>query len=248
LIQQDERVGPAGREPDMAQASARRLGRRSTRPLSTAEAALVATLAYLLLLIGLTGARLDRASAADAGTAAGAVPVADSRPAAAIHGLAECVGPNTTSYSYASAPGVVEPLAFGPPVQPPGGFTRSAVNGVLIERLCYRPDRRLYAAIDAVVNGRDPNRPLTRAEWSAGVTSFVTKDARFVDAQVVSRTVRARTPTFGVRARPGADPLVLRTRLKRTDTGRYLLLPVRSASGRVVTLMLRLRCGFQPVL
>jgi hypothetical protein len=41
---------------------------------------------------------------------------------------------------------------------------------------------------------------------------------------------------------------VLRTRLKRTDTGRYLLLPVRSASGRVVTLMLRLRCGFQPVL
>ena len=228
--------------------SAGRLGRRSIRPLSTAEAVLVAALAYLLLLIGLTGARLDRASAADAGTAAGTVPVADSRPATGMRGLAACVGSDTTPYSYASAPGVVEPLAFGPPVQPAGGFTPGAVNGVLIERLCYRPDRRLYAAIDAVVNGRDPNRPLSRAEWSAGATSFVTQDARFVEAQVVNRTVRARTPTFGMRARAGADPLVLRTRLKRTDTGRYLMLPVRSASGRVVTLMLRLRCGFQPVL
>ena len=50
-----------------------------------------------------------------------------------------------------------------------------------------------------------------------------------------------------MRVRPGADPLVLRTRLSRPTTSRFLVLPVRSAGGAAVTLTLRLSCGFQPV-
>ncbi len=237
---------------------------RAARPLSTAEAVLVATLGYLVLLISLTGARIARESDAEPVTEVLAVrPVAQVQPAAAARAAPAptCVGPTTVPYSYAAAPGVVEPLAFGPPVEPTGPRSAAAVNGVLIQRLCggpttpggpvRGPDRRLFAAIDAAVNDRDPNRPLTQAQWAAGVDQFIIRDGLFTDAQVVTRTVPAGAPTFGMKVvsrTPGVDPVVVRTRMARADTSRYLLLPVRSASGRVVTLTLRLRCGFQPVL
>lgn len=331
------------------------MARAQARPVSTAEAALATTFAYLVLLISLTGARIadqdteapppaaadaptfqlrlaaltehtplaarpappaasadqaaagagpadpnttrpgaapadrgatpaDRGAApADPGAAPagqgaapadrGAVPAGQGAAPAAGDGSAgaagagraapnpTCVGARTVPYSNATAPGIVEPLAFGPPVEPSGPLSAAAVNGVLIQRLCggpatpggavRAPDRRLFAAIDAAVNGRDPNRPLTRAQWAAGVDRFVIRDGLFVDARVVTRTVPAGTPTYGMKVvsrAPGADPVVVRTRMARADTSRYLLLPVRSATGRVVTLTLRLRCGFQPLL
>jgi hypothetical protein len=231
------------------------------RPLSTAEAVLVATLGYLVLLIALTGARIARESEEPTEVLAVA-PVARVRPLAARTApVPTCVGPGTVPYSYAAAPGVLEPLAFGPPAEPAGPLSVAAVNGVLIQRLCggptapggpvRGPDRRLFAALDAVVNDRDPNRPLTRAQWAAGVDRLVIRDGLFVDARVVTRTVAAGTATFGMKVvsrEPGVDPVVIRTRMAHPDTSRYLLLPVRSASGRVVTLTLRLRCGFQPAL
>jgi hypothetical protein len=220
-------------------------------------------LAYLLLLISLAAARLF--GGGDGSAAQGFRPVAVTRPATvAIRPVdrfaaqATCVGPRTVPYAYAAAPGVVEPLAFGPPVEPAGALSPAAVNGVLIQRLCggpetaggpvRPPDRRLFAAIDAAVNGTDPNRSLTRAQWASGVDEFISRDGRFVDARVETRTFRAGTATFGMRPRAGADPLVIRTRLAHDDTSRYLALPVRADDGRVVTLTLRLRCGFQPVL
>jgi hypothetical protein len=145
-------------------------------------------------------------------------------------------------------------------VEPAGPRSTAAVNGVLIQRLCggpaeaggpvRAPDRRLFAAIDAVVNGRDPNRSLTQAQWAAGVDRLVSRDGMFVDARVVTRTVAAGTATFGMRVvsrDPRTDPGVIRTRLAHADTGRYLVLPVRRANGQVVRVVLRLRCGFQPV-
>lgn len=234
------------------------------RPLSATEAALAATFAYLLLLISLVGTRLgerpdapplrvvadSRAIDVRAGTAP--VPLAG-------FAAASCVGPRTVSYAYARAADGTERLAFGPPAEPAGPLSAAAVNGVLIQRLCggpetaggpvRAPDRRLFTAIDAAVNGTDPNRPLTRAEWAAGVDRLVTRDGQFVRSRVVTRTTRAGTGTYGMQVRPGdADPLVLRTRLIREDTSRYLLLPVRARDGREVTLTLRLRCGFQPIL
>jgi hypothetical protein len=219
-------------------------------------------LAYLLLLISLAAARLFGADAAPASQ--GLRPLAATKPATvAIRSIdrfaaeATCVGPRTVPYAYAAAPGVVEPLAFGPPVEPSGSLSPAAVNGVLIQRLCggpetpggpvRAPDRRLFAAIDAAVNGTDPNRPLTRAQWASGVDEFIREDGRFVDATVETRTFRAGTATFGMRPRVGADPVVIRTRLAHDDTSRYLLLPVRARNGGEVTLTLRLRCGFQPV-
>jgi len=239
----------------MAQSGAR-------RPLSRAEAAMATLLAYLILLISLAAARLFGADepartlrpVAETRTTVVAVRALDQRVAVA----GSCVGPRTVPYAYAAAPGVVEPLAFGPPVEPSGALSPAAVNGVLIQRLCggpetpggpvRPPDRRLFAAIDAAVNGGDPNRPLTRAQWASGVDGFISRDGRFLDASVETRTFRAGTPTFGMRPRAGADPLVIRTRLAHDDTSRYLLLPVRARDGRIVTLTLRLRCGFQPVL
>ena len=236
---------------------------RARRPLSTAEAAMVTLLAYLILLISLVAARLFGGHDP---TVQALRPVAETRAAttaADVRSLnrlvaeSTCVGPHTVPYSYASAPGVAEPLAFGPPVEPSGQLSPAAVNGVLIQRLCggpetaggpvRAPDRRLFAAIDAAVNGTDPNRTLTQAQWANGVNQFITRDGRFVDARVETRTHRAGTSTFGMRPRAGADPLVIRTRLAHDDTNRYLLLPVRAHDGRVVTLSLRLRCGFQPV-
>ena len=234
---------------------------RARRPLSTAEAAMVTLLAYLILLISLVAARLFPVHEP---AVQGLRPVAETRVAAAavtplnrLVAAATCVGPHTGPYSYASAPGVTEPLAFGPPVEPSGQLSPAAVNGVLIQRLCggpetargpvRAPDRRLFAAIDAAVNGTDPNRSFTQAQWAAGVDEFITRDARFVDARVETRTYPAGTATFGMRPRAGADPLVIRTRLAHDDTNRYLLLPVRAHDGRVVTLSLRLLCGFQPV-
>ena len=237
------------------------MAKARARPLSTAEAVLIATLAYLVLLISLTGARIARGDAGeDSVTALPAVTrVAQVRSIVAST-ASTCVGPRTVSSANAAAPGVVEPLAFGPPVEPAGPRSAAAVNGVLIQRLCggptapggptRGPDRRLFAAIDAAVNDRDPNRPLTRAQWAAGVDRLVTEDGQFVDARVETRTVAAGTPTFGMRVvsrDPSVDPVVVRTRLAHADTSRYLVLPVRAASGRVVTLVLRLRCGFQPV-
>ena len=226
---------------------------------------MAAAFVYLVLLISLAGARLARdpqdarpllriVSDSRAGvSAAGAAPLRAFAPAAT------CVGPDTAPYAHANSPGLKERLAFGPPVEPTGPLSAAAVNGVLLARLCggaetpggpvRGPDRRLFAAIDAAVNGTDPNRQLSRAEWAAGVDRLLTRDARFVDARVVTRTTRAATPTWGMRPRPGgADPAVLKTRLVRDDTSRYLVLPVRARDGRTVTLVLRLRCGFQPVL
>jgi hypothetical protein len=234
---------------------------RARRPLSTAEAAMVTLLAYLILLISLVAARLFAVHGPSAPTLR---PVAETKTAVAavaplnrLAAEATCVGPRTVPYSYASAPGVVEPLAFGPPVETSGQLSPAAVNGVLIQRLCggpervggpvRAPDRRLFAAIDAAVNGTNPNRSLTQAQWAAGVDEFITRDGQFVDARVENRTYRTGTPTFGMRPRASADPLVIRTRLAHDDTNRYLLLPVRANDGRVVTLTLRLRCGFQPV-
>lgn len=236
---------------------------RARRPLSTAEAAMVTLLAYLILLISLVAARLFGVQGP---TVAALRPVAETRAAttsAPVHQLnrlvaeSTCVGPHTVPYSYASAPGVTQPLAFGPPVEPSGQLSPAAVNGVLIQRLCggpetaggpvRAPDRRLFAAIDAAVNGTDPNRTLTQAQWATGVNQFVTHDGRFVDARVETRTYPAGTATFGMRTRAGQDPLVIRTRLAHGDTNRFLLLPVRAHDGRVVTLSLRLLCGFQPV-
>lgn len=233
------------------------MAKSEARPLSTVEAVLIAAFAYLVLLITLTGARIGRQGEPPAPSTLAVVRVADTRPAPAALRLraATCVGPRTGPYANAAAPGVTEPLAFGPPVGP---LSAAAVNGVLIQRLCggpatpggpYRgPDRRLFAAIDAAVNGTDPNRPLTRAQWAGGVDRLVTRDGLFVDARVVTRSVPRGAATFGMRVRAGADPLVIRTRLARPDTSRYLQLPVRTAKGGVVTLSLRLRCGFQPVL
>ena len=223
---------------------------------------MVTLLAYLLLLISLVAARLFGVHEP---TVAALRPVAEASAAASapIHQLnrlvaeSTCVGPHTVPFSYASAPGVAEPLAFGPPVEPSGQLSPAAVNGVLIQRLCggpqtaggpvRSPDRRLFAAIDAAVNGTDHKRALTQAQWASGVNQLVTRDGRFVDARVETRTYRAGTSTFGMRVRAGEDPLVIRTRLAHDDTNRYLLLPVRAHDGRVVTLSLRLRCGFQPV-
>ena len=218
--------------------------------------------AYLCLLISLAGARIARPGD-EPGRPALRV-VADTRyltavvaPIGALTAVASCVGPETVPYQNAAAPGITESMAFGPPVEPSGPLSPAAVNGVLIQRLCggpqtpggavRAPDRRLFAAIDAAVNGTDPNRQLTRAEWAAGVDRLVTRDGRFVDARVETRTVPAGTTTFGMRPRGSADPLVVRTRLAHDDTSRYLLLPVRARDGRVVPLVLRLRCGFQPV-
>lgn len=227
------------------------------RPLSRAEAFLAALLAYLILLIALVGTRLGGSDP---------VPqlrvVADSRaatvePIGRFAAAPSCVGTNTAPYVYAAAPGITESLAFGPPVEGPQPLSAAAVNGVLIQRLCggpqtpggpvRAPDRRLFAAIDAAVNGTDPNRRLSRAEWSVGVDRLVTRDGQFVSSRVETRTVRAGAGTYGMRTRPGADPAVIVTRLAHDDTSRYLLLPVRNRAGRVVTLTLRLRCGFQPV-
>jgi Na+-transporting methylmalonyl-CoA/oxaloacetate decarboxylase gamma subunit len=239
---------------------------RARRPLCTAEAVMITLLAYLILLISLAATRVfggheptvqalrPVAQTRAAGTATTAAAIA---PLNRLVGEATCVGAHTVPHSYASAPGVTEPLAFGPPVEPAGQLSTAAVNGVLIQRLCggqeraggpvVAPDRRLFAAIDAAVNGTDPNRTLTQSQWAAGVDEFITRDGRFVDARVETRPYRAGTATFGMQPRPGADPLVIRTRLAHDDTNRYLLLPVRAHDGRVVTLSLRLRCGFQPV-
>lgn len=227
------------------------------RPLSRAEAFLVGLLAYLILLIALAGTRLGGPDP---------VPrlrvVADTRstaiePIGRLVAPPSCVGPNTAPYVYAAAPGITESLAFGPPVEGAQPLSAAAVNGVLIQRLCggpvtaggpaRAPDRRLFAAIDAAVNGTDPNRQLSRAEWAAGVDRLVTRDGQFVNSRVETRTVRAGTGTYGMRPRAGADPTVIATRMAHDDTSRYLLLPVRNRAGQVVTLTLRLRCGFQPV-
>lgn len=237
------------------------MAKARARPLSTAEAVLAATFAYLVLLISLTGARIAREGGEPVSELPAVTRVAQTRPVTAITAAGSCVGPRTVPYPYAAAAGVSEPLAFGPSVEPAGPRSTAAINGVLIQRLCggpagpggpvRGPDRRLFAAIDAAVNGRDPNRTLSRTAWAAGVDRLVSRDGLFVDARVVSRTVAAGTPTFGMRVvsrAPGVDPVVIRTRLAHRDTSRYLLLPVRSATGRVVTVSLRLRCGFQPVL
>lgn len=227
------------------------------RPLSRAEAFLAALLAYLILLIALVGTRLGGSDPAPRLRVVADSRLATVAPIGRLLAPASCVGPETVPYPYAAAPGITESLAFGPPVEGSRPLSPAAVNGVLIQRLCggpvtpggpvRAPDRRLFAAIDAAVNGGDPNRQVSRAAWAAGVDRLVTRDGRFVDARVETRTVRAGTGTYGMAPRPGADPRVIATRMAHDDTSRYLLLPVRNRSGQVVTLTLRLRCGFQPV-
>ena len=197
------------------------------------------------------GAAAPGAAAPGTGSA-GAGAEAEGRAA----GAASCVGPGTVPRSYAGEPGVEAPLAFGPPVERDGVRTVEAVNGTLIQRLCggppdpgrpYRPpDRRLFVALDAVINGRDPNRALSRAQWAAGVDAFVTRDARWTRARIVTRDSPAGTRTYAMRTRPGADPLVEATRLAVPTRSRYLVLPVRRADGGETVLTLRLACGFQP--
>jgi hypothetical protein len=229
-------------------------------PLSAVETILVGSLTYLMLLISLAAARPHRS---DPPTRAPVIAtlVGASRPVAVPQRqvLAACITPRTVPESYATASGVRQRRAFGPPVEPtgaPGPTAVAEVNGELWHRLCggvgpaggrrHGPDRRLYVAIDAAVNRRDPNRVISRAEWAAGVTGFIARDALWDRARLVVRTAPRGTVTFAMRVRPGADPLVVRTRLAAPNRSSYLLLPVRSARGPIVPVMLRLSCGFQP--
>jgi hypothetical protein len=184
-------------------------------------------------------------------------PVGVPAPAAAAPGLVPtCVGPRTAPRSYAGGPGVEAPFAFGPPVEPGGPRMVETVNGTLIQRLCggiadagqaaRPPDRRLFVALDAVVNGRDPNRVISRAAWAAGVDDFITRQAQWTRARIVTRDAPVGTRTYAMRIRPGADPLVEPTRLLAPTRSRYLVLPVHRAAGGETVLMLRLACGFQP--
>lgn len=188
------------------------------------------------------GAEADAAAGSASGSAAGS---------AAGSAGSTCVGPGTRPRSYAGEPGVEAPLAFGPPVT---GAVET-VNGTLIQRLCgipqpgqpaRAPDRRLFVALDAVVNGRDPNRAIPRAEWAAGVDAFITRDAQWTRARIVTRAAPAGTRTYGMRVRAGQDPLVEPTRLRNATRSSYLVLPVSRAGGGETVLTLRLACGFQP--
>jgi hypothetical protein len=226
-------------------------------PLSAVETVLVVTFAYLLLLIGLVAARHGRQD--DPVQPRVVAMINAVRPVAVEqhHAQAPCVTAGTVPQSYADDPGVREPMAFGPPVEPNGPLSTAEVNGELWHRLCggigtpgglfHGPDRRLYVAIDAAVNGRDPNRVISHAEWAAGVARFISHDALWEQAKVVTKTVPRGTRTFGMQVRPNADPLVVRTALAAGHTSRYLVLPVRSTSGFIVAVTLRLPCGFQPI-
>jgi len=226
-------------------------------PLSAVETMLAGSLAYLVLLISLAVAR-HPVPAGSARTPVVATLLGAPRPVAVVQrqALTTCVTARTVPESYAAAPGVRQRLAFGPPVQATGPNAAAEVNGELWHRLCggvgmaggrpHRPDRRLYVAIDAVVNRRDPNRVVSQAEWAAGVARFIVHDALWDRARLVTRTAPRGAVTFGMGVRPGADPLVVRTRLAAANRSSYLVLPVRDAGGRVVTLTLRLPCGFQP--
>ena len=251
-----------------------------TWPLSAAETVLLATLSYLVLLIGLAGTRSgERADPAQPPPIATLLQA--ERPLAAVDGqaavpnhavpshavpshavpsqaMATCVTAGTVPYSYAAAPEAQRQRAFGPPAELRRTLSVAKINGELWRRLCggaavpggpvREPDRRLFVAIDAVLNRRDPNRAISRADWAAGVDRFISRDALWANARVVRRTVPRGAATFAMQVRPRGDPLVLRTQLSAPKTGRYLLLPARTASGSVQTLTLRLQCGFQPVL
>lgn len=249
------------------------LAKADTWPLSAVETILLATLGYLVLLIGLVVGRYVDAPEPGPGPplappapvlAAAAQPqrlVAAPQPvapAARVPVPSTCVPAGRRPQSYAGEPGLEHPQAFGPPVEAAGSPSVAEVNGELWRRLCggapspggrvHGPDRRLYVALDAAVNGRDPNRVVSRAQWAAGVDRFIARDALWDRARVVTMTVDPGTATYAMQVRPGnADPLVLRTRLRSGNTSRYLVLPVRAADGSVATLRLRLACGFQPV-
>jgi hypothetical protein len=241
-------------------------------PLSAVETILVGCLTYLMLLISLAAARPHRPGPPDLPDPPARLPVVAAlvgapRPVAVVQrsALAACVTARTVPESYATSPDARQRGAFGPPAVPTGGtgargslgpLGLAKVNGELWHRLCggvgaaggrpHAPDRRLYVAIDAAVNRRDPNRIISRAEWAAGVVRFIAHDALWDRARLVTRTAPRGTATFAMRVRPGADPLVLRTRLVAPNRSIYLLLPVRSASGWIVPITLRLSCGFQP--
>ena len=228
------------------------MARSQARPWTTVEAVLAAALAYVVLLVSLTGARIGRepefVPAPPAAVAV--VRVADVRPAAPAARQptqAQCVTEQTKPTHYAAAPGVVESLAFGPPVAASGSVAAASARGELSRRICYQPDPRLFTALDAAVNRRNPNRPLTREQWAEGTKSFVN---RALNPTLVTLTVPAGTRTYGMRVlRKGAAPVVVPTRLRRQETGSYLRLTVPpDAGGEPVLLTLRLRCGFQPVL
>jgi len=231
-------------------------------PMSSAETVLAGALAYILLLIGGAVARPGRLPAAAAAAPARVAALAAlPRPVAKVQRQAvtvvSCVGSRTEPQSYASSPGVQQRLAFGPPVEPTGPLTVPEINGELWHRLCggigfaggrfHGPDRRLFVGTDAAVKGRHHTRRHSRDDWAAGADQSIAHEAVWERARVVTLTPPPGTTTLGMRVRPGADPLVIRTSLAETATGRYLVLPVRSARGLIVTLTLRLPCGFQPV-
>jgi hypothetical protein len=235
----------------MTQPGRLRAPRDRDRPWTAAEAGLVVLLAYLVLLIALAGTRLGDGEPAVAAGPVGQRLVASTRTVAAP--AASCVGARTVPRSYAGDPGVESPQAFGPPVT---AGTVAAVNGTLIQRLCggpvepgaepRPPDRRLFVALDAVVDGGDPNRVLSRSSWASGVDAFVTERAQWTRARLVTRAAPVGTRTYAMVTRPGADPLVRATRLTIPTRSRYLVLPVRRAGGGETVLTLRLACGFQP--
>jgi hypothetical protein len=245
------------------------MAKADTWPVSAAETVLLAALSYVVLLIGLavtrSGERVEPAqpppiaTLLQAGHPVAAVGgQAGGSQAAGGQAVATCVTTQTVPYAYATAPEAQRQRAFGPPVEPDRPLTVAKINGELWRRLCggaavpggpvRGPDRRLFVAIDAVLNRRDPNRAISQAEWATGVERFISRDAIWANARVVRRTMPRGTATFAMQVRPRGDPLVLRTRLSAPKTGRYLLLPARTASGSVQTLTLRLQCGFQPVL
>lgn len=152
-----------------------------------------------------------------------------------------CIEAKEVPHFYANAKKKERPFSFGPKAS---GRSTHAANAELKYRLCGRGkrggDRRLYAALRSAVDGSNPNRSISHKRWEDGVEKFM-DGLQWHRARIVTLSYWDRQSLY-MKPHGHRDPLVGSSSVSTTDD-KFLVIPV-DGGGKLV---LRLKCGFQPV-
>lgn len=139
--------------------------------------------------------------------------------------------------------------AFGPAAR------TTHTTDELRQRLCgYRDasgtpiggDWALLRALQGMIDGTDPNHPLTMWDWQDEVRDF-TDRIQWDRARIVREGDRhGRSYTLYMTGKPGQQPTIHSYKRTHLEASTFLLISVKQKSGDIGLLKLRLECGFQP--
>ena len=178
------------------------------------------------------------------------VPVAKQPPGTSHLVAPQCGNLDVPSHYYTYEKGKESDNAFGPKVRATNAtdeLRRRLCGYTTPDGLVASGDWALLLALQGMVDGTNPNRPLTLQQWQEQVWEF-TERIDWDRYYIVHEDARRESLfTLYMTGTPGTQPAIHSYWKGSQRASTYLLISVKQRSGDYSKLKLRLDCGFQPV-